>query len=228
MQLDADFEYIHEAFEAAQVSPGHLDALLANGWRHFGTHFFRYNLGFLDFDIRRVVPLRIRLSEFSFSKSQRRILRDNADLSVHIEPLAIDVAAEQLFARHKQRFRQNVPNSIFDFVPADVDGSPCDTKQLCVYKDGDLIAASYFDSGERAASGVYAVFEPMESKRSLGIFTMLKEIEFSIKTGKQFYYQGYAYEGESFYDYKKRFRGSEAFDWNGTWSSTGTQAACLQ
>ena len=46
---------------------------------------------------------------------------------------------------------------------------------------------------------------------------MLKEIEFAQENGKEFYYQGYAYEGESFYDYKKRFRGTEVFDWKGNW-----------
>ena len=80
-----------------------------------------------------------------------------------------------------------------------------------------LLAASFFDVGFRSLSGIYAMFEPTESGRSLGILTMLKEIEFAIENGKEFYYQGYSYQGESFYDYKKRFRGSEAFDWNGRW-----------
>ena len=223
MLLDADFEYINEAFEAEQISPGHLDALLANGWRHFGTYFFRYNLGFLDFDIRRVIPLRTRLSEFSLSKSQRRVLRKNEDLEVVIRPIEIDDVAEELFHRHKQRLYHNVPDTIFDFLPYDATSSPCDTKQICVYDDGKLIAASYFDLGERATSGVYAIFEPTEASRSLGIFTMLKEIEYAIDASKEFYYQGYSYEGESFYDYKKRFRGTEMFDWNGNWKRFGTE-----
>jgi arginine-tRNA-protein transferase len=82
-----------------------------------------------------------------------------------------------------------------------------------------LVAVSYFGIGELATSGIYAMFEPTESPRSLGIFTLLKEIEYSIEQGKEFYYLGYCYEGESFYDYKKRFRGTEVFDWNGNWNS---------
>ena len=218
MLLDADFEYINEAFEAEQVPPSHLDTLLANGWRHFGTYFFRYNLGFLDFDIRRVIPLRTRLSEFSFSKSQRRVLRKNDDLQVVIRPIDIDDGVEALFHRHKLRFDHNIPESIYDFVPRDAKYAPCETKEVCAYKNGELLAASYFDLGTRSASGIYAIFEPTEASRSLGIFTMLKEIEFAVEEGKEFYYQGYSYEGESFYDYKKRFRGTEMFDWNGNWS----------
>jgi len=210
-------EIINEEFYADRIEPAKLDLLLADAWRHFGTHFFRYNIGFLEREIRLVIPLRIRLSEFLPSKSQRRILRENSDLYVVCEPLDVDDAAEQLFNRHKQRFAHNVPTSILNFVSPNAGASPCDTKQICIYKDNELIAASYFDVGYGSTSGIYAMFEPSAAARSLGIFTMLKEIEFSIETGKDFYYQGYAYEGESFYDYKKRFRGSEAFDWHGTW-----------
>jgi arginyl-tRNA--protein-N-Asp/Glu arginylyltransferase len=215
MLLDADFEYINEAFEADRITPAQLDTVLANGWRHFGSYFFRYNLGFLDLDIQRVLPLRIRLADFAASKSQRRVLRRNEDLDVTIEAIAIDQTIEELFDRHKRRFIHNVPPSIFEFMPAGQ--APCETKQLSVRKNGELIAASFFDVGEIATSGVYAIFEPMQSDRSLGTFTMLKEIEYSIESGREFYYQGYAYEGESFYDYKKRFCGTEVFDWKRDW-----------
>lgn len=217
MQLDADFEYINEAFEADKATPVQMDTLWANGWRHFGNYFFRYNLGMVGEDIRLVMPLRIRLEDFSFSKSQRRVLRENADLTVKIEPLSIDDSAVELFHRHKMRFDQHPPESIYEFISEHADESPCETKQIRVLDKDSLVAVSYFDVGARACSGVYATFEPSESKRGLGIFTMLKEIEFAIERGKEFYYQGYAYEGESFYDYKKRFRATEVFDWNQNW-----------
>ena len=89
---------------------------------------------------------------------------------------------------------------------------------------GHLAAVSYFDIGERSNSGIYAMFDPAFSSRRLGIFTILKEIEYAASTGKEFYYQGYAYEGTSFYDYKKQFRGSEAFDWMGNWGEFEVRA----
>ena len=82
MLLDADFRLINEEFYAESVTPEQLDKLLADAWRHFGTHFFRYNLGVYQNEIRRVMPLRIRLADFHLSKSQRRILRKNEDLNV--------------------------------------------------------------------------------------------------------------------------------------------------
>jgi arginine-tRNA-protein transferase len=208
--------FVNEEFHAASVSPEQLDLLLADGWRHFGTHFFRYNLGFYESDIRRVIPLRIRLADFSFSKSQRRVLRKNDGLAVRTGELAVGRAVEELFHRLKQRFKADVPSSISDFLGSE--GSPVDTRELSVLDEDRLIAVSYFDVGGTSVSGVYAMFEPAAAERSLGTFTMLKEIEFAVENGKEFYYLGYAYEGSSFYDYKKRFRGTEMFDWKGGWA----------
>ena len=217
--LDDRLSFINEEFEAAIVSPDQLDRLLAKGWRHFGTYFYRYNLGFYREDIRQVIPLRIRVADFSLSKSQRRVLRKNADLTTIIRPIEITTETESLFHRHKQRFDLGVPDSIYDFLSHEPATVPCDANEVAVYSENVLVALSYFDVGERSTSGVYAMFEPIEKSRGLGIFTMLKEIEFSIEAGKEFYYQGYCYEGESFYDYKKRFRGTESFDWNGNWQT---------
>lgn len=223
--LQENFRLINEEFHADFVLPEQMDSLWANGWRHFGTHFFRYNVGFLVNDLRFVLPLRIRLKDFTFSKSQRRVLRRNADLDVAIRPVSIDDEAEQLFHRHKTRFDHGVPESIYNFISTRPDMSPCEAKEIRVTQDGRLLAVSYFDVGRNATSGIYAMFEPTATYRALGIFTMLKEIEYSIESGRDFYYQGYAYEGESFYDYKKRFRCTEAFDWRENWKSLESQSS---
>jgi arginine-tRNA-protein transferase len=209
--------FINEEFYAEAVTPGQLDMLLADAWRHFGAHFFRYSLGVYRNEIRRVMPLRIRLADFTLSKSQRRVLRKNKDLRVEIRPIAITHESEALFHRHKQRFDHGIPKSIYDFLSYDPATVPCDGRELAVYRDDKLVAVSYFDVGSTCISGIYAIFDPDESSRGLGIYTMLKEIEYAIETGHTLYYQGYAYEGESFYDYKKRFTALERFDWKGCW-----------
>lgn len=215
-------ELINEEFYADAVTPGQLDLLLADAWRHFGTHFFRYNLGIYQDEIRRVIPLRIRLSDFQFSKSQRRNLRNNSDLSVEIRPIEITPESEDLFHRHKLRFDHGAPSSIYDFLSLEPSTIPCEAREVAVYDNDRLVAVSYFDIGLTTTSGIYAAFDPAERLRGLGIFTMLKEIEFSIDAGKIVYYQGYAYEGASFYDYKKRFAATEVFEWNGSWERSAT------
>lgn len=213
----SNFHLINEEFFADAVTPGQIDGLLADGWRHFGTHFFRYNLGVYQNEIRRVLPLRIRLAEFKFSKSQRRVLRRNEDLEVNIRPILLTPETTALFDRHKRRFRSGVPSSIRDFLSAEPATIPCEAFELNVRRGEELLAASFFDVGETSVSSIYGIFEPTETARGLGILTMLKEIEFALSEGKDLYYHGYAYEGESFYDYKKRFSALEEFDWEGNW-----------
>ncbi len=211
------FRLINEEFVADFVPPEQMDSLWANGWRHFGTHFFRYNVGFLRDELRLVLPLRIELANFRLSKSQRRVLRRNEDLNFDIVPIAIGPEAEDLFERHKTRFDHGVPDSLYNFLSPNPSNSPCHAKQVIVRDNSTLVAISYMDVGFHSTSGIYAMFEPAMTGRSLGIFTLLKEIEYSIKHGKEFYYLGYAYAGRSFYDYKKRFSGTECFDWNDRW-----------
>ena len=69
---------------------------------------------------------------------------------------------------------------------------PCDCVECRVYDGHTLVALSVLDLGAGATSSVYGVFDPAFSGRSLGIYTMLKEIEFSQARGCNFYYPGYA------------------------------------
>lgn len=217
--MTKQFSFINEEFFAFQKSPAEMDALWRDGWRHFGAHFFRYNLGFYEYEIRRVVPLRIRLDDFKFSKSQRRAFNKNKDLETVIRPIEIDAEKESLFERHKRRFKSGVPASVYDFLSEEPAGVPCEAVEICVFERSKLLAASFLDVGREAVSSVYAMFEPAAEKRGLGILTMLLEIRHALENGKKFYYSGYAYEGNSYYDYKKRFAALESFDWQGRWEN---------
>ncbi len=211
-------QFINEQFEANAVTPEQLDMLVADGWRHFGTHFFRYNLNVHKEEIVRVIPLRIRIQEFQLSKSQKRVLRKNEDLSVEFAPIKITGEIESLFHRHKRRFDHGIPDSVYDFLSPDAANYPTAGFQITARdENGRLLAVSFFDIAAESVSAIYGCFDPDETGRSLGIFTMLKVIEFASQSGKTFYYHGYAYDSSSFYDYKKRFSGVEQFDWKGDW-----------
>lgn len=219
----SDLTFINEEFDAAAVTPEQLDLVLADGWRHFGTHFFRYNLNLYRDDVVRVTPLRIRLSDFRLSKSQRRVLSRNSDLRVEFTAAKITAEIEELFDRHKRRFDHSVPGSIYDFLSSEPATVPTTCRQITAKDDNDrLLAVSFFDLGAKSVSAIYGCFDPNETSRSLGIFTMLEVIEYCRTLGRSLYYHGYAYDVSSFYDYKKRFSGLEEFDWNGNWHSIGS------
>lgn len=209
---------INQAFAAEQVPVLTMDRLWAAGWRHFGTEFFRYNVSFDQAEVRTITPLRLDLRRFVLSRSQRRVLRRNADLRLEIVPAELTAEVRAMFHRHKQRFRDNVPDDLETFLSPSPATVPCPCVELRAYAGTELVAASFLDIGRHATSAVYGVFEPAHGRRSLGTFTMLKEIEFSRQQGCRYYYLGYATREPGIYDYKKQFDALETFDWEtGEW-----------
>ena len=210
-------KFLDEAFYARAAAPAQMDALWAEGWRHFGTYFFRYALAERGGSLCHVLPLRIVLSRFTPSRSQQRILAKNRDAQVVIRDTVLDQSKRAMFERHRTRFAENAPDSLRTFLSGEPARVPCRNQELCVYDGARLLAASILDIGATATSAVYAMFEPDEHKRSLGIFTMLKAIEYSQSLGCAHYYPGYAYREPSVYDYKKNFTALECFEWGIGW-----------
>jgi arginyl-tRNA--protein-N-Asp/Glu arginylyltransferase len=204
---------LDEGFFSWRVTPDEIDRLWSEGWRHFGPMFYRYaraNHGGRIMDVR---PLRITLEQFVPTKSQRRVLRKNEGLGVRVRPTMIDDTRRALFHAHRRRFVENIPDALEDFLGPDPARGPCLNLEIGVYAGARLLAASYLDIGRTAVSSVYGFFDPRESRRSLGILTMLHEIAWAQARGCRYYYPGYAYAQPSHYDYKKQFVGLEWYDW---------------
>ncbi len=193
------------------------DRFCEDGWCYWADLIFRRNYWEWRGQPCRVVLLRIRLKDFTFSKSQRKCLRRNDDLSVSRRAIQISTAHEALFERHAVRFAHNRPMSIYGFFSFFSSIMPCFGVQFDVYKQKKLLATSFFHIGKRSMAGNYCIHEPAEAQRSLGTFTMLKEIEFAIETGREFYYPGFVYDLPSEFDYKLNFNNLEYFDWWGNW-----------
>ncbi|QQS31605.1 MAG: arginine-tRNA-protein transferase [Acidobacteriota bacterium] len=218
--------FVHGEAEHYRLNRPDFDRLMAEGWRNFGCKFFRYNLGFHGEDLVHVIPLRVQLSELKLSQSQKRILKRNVNLQVTIEPINITDEVVDLFFRHRERFTEYPPENIYIYLSDDPANRPVEGKQFNVRDgSGKLLALGITNVGEDCLSAVYSCFEPTEKSRSLGIFLMLKEIEYAQYLGMSYYYHGYAYDKPSYYDYKKRFTALEAFDWKGNWLPFERQTA---
>ena len=213
---------LNESFGRLRVPREELDRLWRQAWRHFGPVFVRYSVSFESGVPQVVQPLRVDLNRFTPGKGHRRILRRNADLRVEVRPTVIDDERRRMFHLHKQRFLRNVPNRIEEFLGSAQPCFPCENVEVGAYIEGRLVAASYLDVGREGASSLYAMFSPEESRRSLGIATMLWEIDYARSRGCAYYYPGYAFHEPSLLDYKKQFAGTEWFDWQGAWHPLGT------
>ncbi|MBB81046.1 MAG: hypothetical protein CMN02_08655 [Roseibacillus sp.] len=215
--LSGAWPLVAESRQLSGIAPARMDALWSTGWRHFGCDFFRASLMSDGDCLKRQIPLRVRVGPFSQSRSQRRTCKKNEDLRIICREASPGSAEQHLFDIHKGRFGENVPNRLEDFLGASPEEYPCDYRQFSVYHDSQLIAVSFMAVGSRACSSIYAAFDPAFSRRRLGVYTMLAELEFARKQELDFYYLGYATIESSCYDYKMQFRSLEYYDWEGRW-----------
>lgn len=204
-------------FLCLEASPSEMDRFWAEGWRHFGIFFFRYRRAVHGGKQFSVMPLRVELDRFTLTRSQKRVLANNCDVRILLRPTFVDEEKEALFLKHRLRFKENVPTSLDQFLSPVPDSVPCLNLELCIYLGETLLGVTFLDVGETATSAVYAIFDPAEAKRSLGILMMLHSIQFSREQGCRYYYPGYAYREPFAYDYKKRFIGLEHLDWTAGW-----------
>ncbi len=221
--------YINENQNLSQVSPKQLDMLWEEGWRHFGTHFYRYNCALYQEELCIVVPVRIELEGYKHNKRFKKILAKNKHFKTTIEVVVLTEEHHALFDKHKQKFTHTIPEDIYVFLSRQPDKIPNPVYQVNIYdttkidtkkstENGKLIASSFFDIGNEAISSVYGMYDLDYHNNSLGIYTMLMEIEYAKEAQKKYYYHGYSYDLPSMYDYKKRFPNLQAYDWT-TWKS---------
>ena len=86
--------------------------------------------------------------------------------------------------------------------------------------DEQLVGVGLVDRGEQDASSVYFYFDPEQAKRSLGVFSMLTELEWLKSNGLRYHYLGFYNEDCKALRYKAAFgphqlltRGREGDRW---------------
>ena len=195
-----------------KLSHQQLDKLLALGWFRMGQLIFTCHYIFFDKTCYSPMWLRLQLENYEMSKSLRKINRKNrAAFQISVQKAVIDEAKNDLFLRHKKRFKGYKSATLQESLLDQEEHNIYDTYEVTVH-DGDLlIAASFFDVGENSATSIMGIFDPAYSKFSLGLFTMLVEIEYGIATGRDLYYPGYFVPKYPVFDYKLRLGKMEYF-----------------
>jgi leucyl-tRNA---protein transferase len=197
-----------------QMSGFEFDNLMQVGWRMLGAHFIRHNVTFWDADMCQTIPLRIDLDQFKMSKSQRKVLRKNSDLTVKFAIPHLTPEKHELFNKHTNRFKQNIPESLYSFLTDYCHILPVPGAEFMIFEDQKLIACSFSHLGEKGLNSTYCFFDPAFEHRSLGQLTLLIEILYALQMKKKYYYLGYCYNIPSQFDYKKGFYGLESMDWD--------------
>lgn len=163
------------------------------------------------------VSVRIRVKDFDWSRSLRRIRNRNNDLVGVDAPAWVtteqfDLLKRYLDARHGEGGMAEM--TIVDYAEM-VETSPVETS-LVEYrvratggdslKPGPLVAAALTDEMTDGLSMVYSFYDDLERQRSLGTYLILDHVRRAEAMGKAYVYLGYWIKQSPKMAYKARFR----------------------
>ena len=195
---------------AAKHYPEHvpgqeLDKYLARGWYRMGQTIFTTHFLCFGEDFYSALWVRLPLKDYRFSKSLRKIIRRNTQkYRVHIQPAFIDSTKEKLYQKYRADFPGMLAPTLVDSLLDGEPGNIFDTWETTVYRGDKLVAASFFDLGETSAASILGIYDPDFKEDSLGLFTMLLELQHCLENDFTYFYPGYVVPGNSRFDYKLR------------------------
>ena len=202
------------AFYATRLEPMVYHGFLDASFRRSGSVIYQP----VCRGCRACLPIRVPVRSFHASKSQRRCLRRNADLTVAAGPPRASDEKYELYTRYQaQRHASHEPDARITFERF-LYRSPVETVEF-TYRDGrnQLLAVGICDVCEVSLSSVYFYFDPGSARRGLGTYGALREIGFSAEMGIAYYYLGYWVRGCQKMEYKADFKPCEALYSDGSW-----------
>jgi arginine-tRNA-protein transferase len=158
------------------------------------------------------VPIRVVSEDFTPDRTQRRILRANADLTVSETPARATAEQFTLFQRYQKNRHADGDMAAMGYYDyrAMIEDTPISTG-LLEFRDAQdrLLGACLTDWLADGLSAVYSFFDTDEEKRSLGTFAVLWLIGRARSLGLPYVYLGYWVPESRKMAYKARFRPSE-------------------
>jgi len=190
-----------------------LDHFLLKGWFRSGQSINTSTI--LNFKNRLYSPVRVRLplKNYSFKKRLKKLWNKNQVFETICRPILLNEEKENLYSYFESKYKNEVPPKLEQYLLDSKESSIYNTYEVAIYdSDKQLIAASFFDIGEKCMASILGIFNPKYEKYSLGIYTMLAEIQFGIDNGFEFYFPGYVTPGYPKFDYKLRIGDLEYYE----------------
>lgn len=180
------------------------------GFRRSGEHIYRPHCE----NCSACIPVRLPVNAFKPNRNQRRILKANSNVSVTVCDSGYSDEQYELYKRYiKSRhpgggMDDNDVKSYKSFVTS----SWSDTYLYEFRINSKLIAVAVTDHLNDSLSAVYTYFDPDYSKQSLGVYSVLWQIEYATKNDYLWLYLGYWIKECQKMAYKDNYRPIEYFD----------------
>ncbi len=169
------------------------------------------------------VSARLPVTDYLFSRSERRVLNRNADLERHV--VEAEATLEQFELLRRYLTSRHAGGGMADMTWPDYVAMVEDTAvrtHLVEYRrrpkdrgPGELIACALVDQLSDGLSLVYSFYAPDEPRRSLGSFMILDHVVQAGLIDLPYVYLGYWVQGSRKMDYKANFSPLEILRPNG-------------
>jgi arginine-tRNA-protein transferase len=185
------------------------DELIQFGFRRSGGYLYRPHCP----QCNECVSIRIPVNRYQFSKNDKRALRKNNDLKLHLVKGKFIEEHYELYQRyinnrHPGGSMENPTKSDYHrFLICDW----TETYFIEYRQDKELLAVAVTDSTSTGYSAVYTFFSPDQTQRSLGHFSILKQIELCQNHDLPYLYLGYWIKDCDKMKYKTRYKPAEGF-----------------
>ncbi len=157
--------------------------------------------------------MRIPVKDYKFSRNDRRTLRKNSDIRIQqldnkfVEE-HFDLYQRYINSRHIGGSMENPTRSDYHrFLICDW----TDTSFIEFRSHDKLLAIAVTDTTSTGHSAVYTFFDPEESDRSLGHFSIMTQIRLTQESALPYLYLGYWIKNCQKMAYKSRYKPAEGF-----------------
>jgi len=219
------------------LDPQHI--LNTESYGYFVRHGFRRSGNFIYRPhcqrCQACIPVRVDVNGFVPNRSQRRIWKRNQDIAVISCASAFKQEHFDLYLDYQARrhpgggmddpsedkyinflMNRHVRTSFYELRLPDHSQETSRVRP----RAGKLLGVAIVDILPDGLSAVYTFFDPEESRRALGVFSLLWEIRQARLLGLPWLYLGYLIEESPKMAYKANYRPLQAYQ-NGQWSLYG-------
>lgn len=200
--------------EVDSISKAEYENLLNIGFRKNGNVFYLPKCRICE----ECRSLRVEVNNFKPSKQNRKILKKNFDLKLLIKKPTFSKEKFEMYKNyisiiHKDDLNYDVEHNYkFSFLK-----STNFTEEMNYYLGNKLVAVGIIEVLNTCISSVYFYYDIKYSNRSLGLFSIMKEIEYTLMLKKKYLHLGYYVHNCSSMSYKARFMPNEILFGNLFW-----------
>jgi len=188
-------------------------AVVERGWRRFGNYYFYPICN----GCNECKSLRIDVDKFKPSKSQRKATNRNKNTKIVIQKPTVTSEHIRLYNKYHKwkaikddwRSKDISPQEYYENF---AEGAHDFGREVLYYIDGKLVGVDLLDITNDGISSIYFFYDPDYAKYSLGIYSLIMQINFARTLKKKWIYLGYWVDGCKAFEYKTNFKPIEILD----------------